>query len=450
LRNVLVIAYYFPPLGLSGVQRTLKFIKYLPSFGWKPTVLTVEPRAYFAHDATLMEDLDSLGIDVIRTRSIDPLHVFRKKGTVPMPNEATYKLLTVLNQAVFIPDSKVGWKRYAVRKGTELLREGSFQAIFATAPPYTDFLIARDLKKHFNIPLVLDYRDAWLANPLHRYITPFHHMMHRRLEDSVLREADAVVTINRTIKELILTRYRRLTYNDITIIPQGYDANDFARVAPRTSRRMRITYAGTFYHNRTPRYMIEAFRRFLDRVPGAAEKSELCFVGQFRDENLSLLRKHRLEKNVVVTGYLPHKDAVAYLAGSDVLWMMLGGDKGDEMISTGKLFEYLGARKPILGCVPPGEARTIIEESGAGFITDPADVDAITKTLEHLFSLYQRNALPAPGEDFVQQYERKALTGHLAYLLSNLLSIGDEIAGAVQTAPPAARNEDPVTGSAGN
>jgi len=438
---VLVIAYYFPPLGLSGVQRTLKFVKYLPSFGWKPTVLTVEPRAYFAHDSTLLYDLDSSGIEIIRTPSLDPLHVFRKKGTVPMPNEATYKFLTLLNQAVFIPDSKVGWKRYALRKGTELLSNGSFHAMFATAPPYTDLLIARDLKKRFNIPMVLDYRDAWLANPLHRYITPFHRAIHRRMEDSVLREADAVVTINRTIKELILTRYRHLTYNDITIIPQGYDADDFAHVTPRRSSRMRITYSGTFYHNRTPRYMIEAVRRFLDKVPEAADKSELCFVGQFRDENLSFLRKHRLEENVVVTGYLPHTEAVAYLAGSDVLWMMLGGDKGDEMISTGKLFEYLGARKPILGCVPPGEARTIIEESGAGFITDPTDVDEIAKTLEHLFSLYQRNALPRPREDFVQQFERKTLTGHLAYVLSTLLSIGDETGGAVQKKSPAAWND---------
>src|ERR1041385_5466377 len=139
--NVLVIAYYFPPMGLSGVQRTLKFVKYLPQFGWQPTVLTVTPTGYFAQDYTLLEEIHSHRIEVERVGSLDPNLLFRKKGVIKMPSESWRKVLTFVSDTFFIPDNKIGWKRKALKAAEVLFEKKKFDIIFATAPPFTDFLI---------------------------------------------------------------------------------------------------------------------------------------------------------------------------------------------------------------------------------------------------------------------------------------------------------------------
>ncbi|MEW6061984.1 MAG: glycosyl transferase family 1, partial [Bacteroidota bacterium] len=141
MRNVLVIAYYFPPLGGSGVQRVLKFVKYLPQFGWQPTVLTIGPTAYYAKDESLLKEIESLNIRIIRTSSIDPNTVVHKKhDVVRMPKEGTRKLLSFISDTFFIPDNKIGWKRKAIKAASEVLKNEKFDVIFATSPPPTDFL----------------------------------------------------------------------------------------------------------------------------------------------------------------------------------------------------------------------------------------------------------------------------------------------------------------------
>ena len=185
-RNVLYIAYYFPPLGLSGVQRTLKFVKYLPSYGWKPTVLTVGPTGYYAFDESLLREIEEAQVDVIRTGSLDINRMMKGKRPVRMPSEGLRKILQFFGDLFLIPDSKIGWKRKAVKAASELLRTKHFDAIVATAPPQTDFLIGYILKKRFKVPLVLDYRDAWLEYPFKYFPTPLHRILHRRMERRVV------------------------------------------------------------------------------------------------------------------------------------------------------------------------------------------------------------------------------------------------------------------------
>ncbi len=140
-RNVLVIAYYFPPMGLSGVQRTLKFVKYLPQFGWQPTVVTVTPTGYFAEDYSLLDELLSPNVEIVRIGSLDPNRLFRKKGVVKLPSEPVRKLFTFVSDLFFIPDNKIGWKHKVLRGVEGLVQERTFNIIFATAPPFPDFLI---------------------------------------------------------------------------------------------------------------------------------------------------------------------------------------------------------------------------------------------------------------------------------------------------------------------
>ncbi len=173
--NVLVIAYYFPPMGLSGVQRTMKFVKYLPEFGWRPIVLTAGETPYYAHDESLMQELDPL-VDtgyarIVRTETNGApspkfLSKFAKKDgkALKLPSAWYQRLRSKLIQTIYQPDSRIKWKKAALEAAEQIFAEERIDAIYATAPPYTDFLIASELSKRHNVPFLMDYRDVWVSN----------------------------------------------------------------------------------------------------------------------------------------------------------------------------------------------------------------------------------------------------------------------------------------------
>jgi glycosyltransferase involved in cell wall biosynthesis len=237
------------------------------------------------------------------------------------------------------------------------------------------------------------------------------------LETRVLRASDKIITINRRIKELLLKRYPFLQYQDIEIISQGFDPADFdldgiAHI-PR-GQKMILTYSGTFIDKRTPKYFLQALARIFHEQPGLRNKIEACFVGHFREENLRLVRRLGLQDVVRVIGYVDHSECVRTLLASDVLWMIVGKGTGEDMMSTGKLFEYLGARKPILGCVPDGVAKTTIEDSGAGIVVEPDDVQGIATAIKTLYRKHESGSLVGPAQDYVEKFNRKRLTADLA------------------------------------
>lgn len=420
-RNVLVIAYYFPPMGLSGVQRTLKFVKYLPQFGWQPTVLTVTPTGYYAQDYTLLEELHKHHVEIIRVGSLDPNRLFRRKGVVKMPSEGWRKLFTFISDLFFIPDNKIGWKRKAVKKAVELMKNKKFDVIYATAPPFTDFLIGVELYKKFKKPLVIDYRDPWHEYPYKYYPTPFHKLWNYKLEKKVLHSAIRILTTNRRTKELILKRFKFLRYNDVTILPHGYDPEDFVddpKIRVDKSKRMRFAHAGVFYADRTPKHFLQALKDIFVAKPQLKSEIELVLIGNLQDEYMKIIRSFGLEGNVTITGYLDHKHCVEYLKSSDVLWLTLNNDKQ----SPGKLYEYLGLRKPILACVPEGFVRQTLEEAGASFIVDPIDVKGIASAILQLYDLFKENKLPTPDEEVVKKYDRVELTNELSKIFGFLVT----------------------------
>ena len=406
-------------MGLSGVQRTLKFVKYLPQCGWQPTVLTVTPTGYFAQDYTLLEEIRSLNIDVERVGSLDPNRLFRKKGVVKMPSEPMRKFFTFLSDSFFIPDNKIGWKRKAVKAAEKLFEKKKFDIIFATAPPFTDFLIGAELAEKFHKPLVLDYRDPWLDYPYKYFPTPIHRWMNWRLEKRILRKSSRILTTNRRVKELILQRHKFLDYNDVIIMPQGYDPSDFTNYAVPTekSRKMRFTHAGVFYGDRSPKYFLQALQQVFSDKPQLKDRIEVYFIGNFRDDELNLVRSMRLEGNVTVTGYLDHAHCVQQLQASDVLWLMVNNDRQ----SPGKLYEYLGTRKPILACVPTkGFIRQTLMEAGGSMIVEPTDTKGITSAILRLYEQYSEKKLPCPQEEVVERYNRVELTRELSTIFGFL------------------------------
>ncbi len=407
-------------MGLSGVQRTLKFVKYLPTYGWLPTVLTVEPRGYFARDESLLRDLENPDIRVVRTGPAGPGKL-SKKEIVELPPERMRKTLSRFSDVLFIPDNKIGWMPDAVKRALKLHKEAPFDLVFSTAPPFTDFLIGAVVKAKINKPLVLDYRDPWVDYPFKFYPTPLHKQRNIVLERRALRASSHIITTNRRVKELLISRYKFLSYQDIEIIPQGFDPDDFAgtkeqEVGRAHTDKMRITYAGVFWEDRVPDYFLQALHDLFHEKPKLRGRIEAVFAGNFRDENTKLVTRLGLQESVKVLGYLPHPECIREIMDSDVLWLIVGDDLG----SPGKTYEYIGAGKPILGCVPPGFLKQTIEEAG-GKTVAPNDVVGIKKAIATFFEQFERHSLKGPKPEVMEKYNRVRLTGSLVKVFESLM-----------------------------
>ena len=413
--KVLVIAYYFPPMGLSGVQRTLKFVKYMKNFNWDPTVLTASNTGYYAHDNSLLAEAEAANIRIVRTNGRDINSRLSKKGTVKMPPEFIRKILSRISSTFLIPDNKIGWAKEAIKSGRELLSSEKFDLIFVSAPPFSAINMAVKLKKEFNLPLVIDYRDLWFGNQFAFYPTPFHKLLHKRMEYVALKTADKIIATNRKIKEKMINRYKFLSFEDIFIISHGFDPEDFANLLPekKENNKMRLAYSGIFYEFITPKYFLKAFKELTIERPDVAFNIELHFLGFLRNENRKLINKLELQEFVKEFGYLDHKEALVKIISSDVLWMMVGRGRNADTISSGKLYEYFGTKKPIIASLPDGALKTAAEEYKASFITEPDDIKGIKNAIIGAYLMYSGNQLPAPDVDFIEKHRRDFLTEQL-------------------------------------
>lgn len=410
--NVLVIAYYFPPMGLSGVQRTLKFVKYLPLYNWNPIVLTTDPVAYYAFDNELMNEID--GITIYRT----PNKKAKKYHQKSFPSYLTQKLGRLLYNTIYIPDSKISWKKPALKLAEKILENHKINVIFATAPPFTDFLIAKELAEKYNKPFIIDYRDIWNGNPFYYYPTPLHLSKSLKLENDLLKKTEKVIVTTRFAKEFLLKKFRFLNHQDIAIIPHGFDPKDFENIHINPSEKFVITHSGAFQDNRTPKYFLKAVAEFISNNPSTRSDFELRFVGLMRKSHLRLIKKYALDDITICTGYLPHSETIKHLLESDVLWFM----QFENFRTPGKLFEYFGARKTILACIPDGQIKKIALDSQSAIATDPDDIKQIKNAIGKLYYWWKNGSLPKPDENFVAQFDRTKLTANLA---KELLIVAD-------------------------
>ncbi len=424
MNKVLIISYYFPPMGMGGVQRTLKFAKYLPEFGWQPVVITDSPKKYFAIDESLLDEAIRSNIIIERTGKdeFDPKNI-----QVKAPAEKFRKLRSKLSQFVFIPDSKIGFRKKALKKIDEIWdKYGGFELVYSTAPPYTDHLIGQEVKKKYNVPLVLDYRDAWVDSPvLNYYPTSYHRLKNIKLEKSVVGSANKIFTTNRRVKEYIIDRYGNIEYNDIRIIPHGYDEEDF-EIASKDplpkSNRMRVAYSGSFY-TRNPKYYFDAIRLLFKSNPDLKDKIEFCFIGHVTEENRKLIKEYRIESNIILTGYLNHIDCVREIMASDILFLLISRGENEDAAMPGKVGEYIGSRKPIIACIPEGVTKKYLENYGAiTFIPEEDPNDIVNAILEY-YKFYEKGELPKPDENVVKEFDRKKMTEELATEFNYLLSI---------------------------
>ncbi len=423
-KKVLIIAYYFPPMGLSGVQRTLKFSKYLPEYDWQPIVLTSSPRSFFAYDETLLNEIDPEKVEVYRTEkgsAAGKKEIVNNRKISKFRSYTVQRIGRAIIQTIYQPDSKIRWKKPALELGRKILQEHQIDVIFATAPPFTDFLVARQLSKEFGIPFIVDYRDVWIDNPFHFFATPFHKMYSVGLETEILTYAKKAIVTDRRTKELLLQRYSLVGHDDITIIPHGYDEADFEpfRHLKPDKNYFTITHSGLFQDNRNPKYFLKALSLFIAENPEAAKKVKANFIGLMRPGHQKYIKKYKLENNVEQFGYLSHADTIEKLMLSDVLWLMLN----DTVRSPGKLYEYFGANKPILACLPDSTMKKLAIDTKAAICTQPKDVQAIKEAIAKFYGLWKKDLLPIPDKNYTQSFDRFKLTANLAKELASAMDI---------------------------
>ncbi len=419
MRHVLVVAYYFPPLGLSGVQRVAGFVRHLPEYGWQPTVITAKPGGYFAHDKSLWSPIEDAGIRVIRTKSLDPTRLFRPGTTVRLPQETRRQTLAYISNWLFIPDNKLGWKPFALRAGLRQAAIRHFDAVFSSAPPYTGHLIGKKLSRKLKLPLITDFRDDWVGNPRHIYPTTLHRRLHIQQERQVLIQSSAITTINRPILDALIKRHRDINMRG-EVIPHGFDEYE-GPVKISAREKLKLVYTGVFYDAQTPEHFLRGVSGFLAENPTMRPKISVIFAGLVPNGFMDLIRTLKLEDVVQYVGYVQHARVVELQHDADVLWMTIGSRPGSSGISTGKLYEYMGTGKPILALVPPGTARQTLLRYGAAYIAEPESEADVILALNQITSDWEKGNFLNPDDSFVSMFRRSRLTGKLAGVLDAVI-----------------------------
>ena len=419
MKKVLIITYYWPPSGGAGVQRWVKFAKYLSRLGYKPFVLTVDPKyaTYPQLDESLKNDIPK-EVEVFYTKAYDPFALYKKVSSnkeVPYGGFANTqkldfkeKVLRFIRGNFFIPDPRRGWNRFAVKAATKIISENQIDTIITSSPPHSTQLIGLKLKKQLGIKWIADLRDPWIDIFYNKllYQMRFSVYFNKMLERKVLQGADKVLTVSEDMKRLFCEKTDNMQTR-IAVIPNGYDNDDFKKVnLIRDPETFYISYVGTISND----YPIDGFISALTMLDKEIrDKLKLRFVGKLATDHFNKLVKAGLEENIEQLGYVQHNLAIDYMFSSNILLLVIPDIKNNKGILTGKLFEYLASKRPILLLGPTdGDAAKIIHETNSGIMCSYNDVNKIKESILHYYS--NSTAIFTEVKPNPNKYSRENLT----------------------------------------
>jgi glycosyltransferase involved in cell wall biosynthesis len=427
MKNLLMIVPFFPPNAGGGVYRPLGFVKYIGLYGWRPVVVTMEAESYWITDESLLADVPA-DCDVRRTKTLSGQAVLSwlrasggKRGG-QVRSSRTFGTLRRLGAAALVPDTYIGWYPFAVREATRLLRERPISAIYSTSPPETSHLVAWRLHTMTGIPWVADFRDPWMNLHLLPTATPLHRRLHEMLERRVCLRASVVVA-HPWHREKLLATYPSM--GPVELIRNGYDPSHVESldgIEPEKDR-FQIVHAGMLTQKRTAVPLLRALRIFLDDVPCAAERCRVVLVGPRESENDAAVRELGLSSIVVFRDAVRHAETLKVEKASHILVLIKHANPVYDGIVPGKLYEYIGVRRPILALVPEGEARDIVSKLGRGEVAQQDDAAEIARKIKLMYEKYSRGTLDTDYDlSPVPEYRRDLLAGRLAERLDRLLA----------------------------
>ncbi|MCP9747562.1 glycosyltransferase [Lacihabitans sp. CS3-21] len=430
-KNILMITYDFPPIGGGGIQRNLKFLKYLSRLGWRTNVLTVKERDYYVYDSTLLSELSDETV-IYRADSIDPLSVSTKiralfgkfksnkslkKETISVSEDAWYVgLYRTLRNWILLPDGYNGWIPFATRLGKNIVKENRPDVIFGSFPGPSNAFVTYKLAKKNRIPYVLDFRDGWTDDPYTHYPSIFHKKYHSYFERKIILGAEKIVVYADSLRKILSDRYPILN-DKITVITNGFDPEDFINLVPkvRLNNKIRIVYSGAVYVDRRETYL-----NFIKAISSLEtiykERLEIIFVGDKLKWATDLVISEKLENIISFTGYLTHKEALEYLISADASLMFL--KIGDEINLTGKIFEYIGVGLPIIACVETNGACSKLLDSinHSHGVCNPSNPIEIASKIK----LFLDEGFPKLSETNIEIFSRKYHSEKLSEILNEI------------------------------
>lgn len=427
LERILIVSYYWPPAGGPGVQRWLKFAKYLPDFGYEPIIYTPENPNYPLVDEELVKEIPE-GIKVLKQPIKEPYRIaslFSKNkskslsaGIIPQARKQSLldKVLLWIRGNFFIPDARIGWVAPSVSYLKKYIQEYNINTVITTGPPHSMHLIGCQLKEQLNIKWIADFRDPWTTIGYHKELklTKKSIEKHIALESRVLTTADEIIVTSKSTKK----EFAALTTKPITVITNGYDVEYVGRIT--RDEKFSLAHIGSFLSNRNPRVLWKAIVELRKENKEFKEAFQLKLIGKISQEIQDVIAEFHLEECTLNLGYVSHHEALIEQRKSQVLLLVEIDSEDTKAIIPGKLFEYMAAERPILA-IGPDEADffEIIKETNTGKIALYDEKDRIKEILLDYFEKYQKQELKVYGMG-LQYFSRKKLTEKLAQILKEI------------------------------
>ncbi len=426
-RKVLIITYYWPPSGGAGVQRWLKFCKYLPQMGWTPVVYTPENGEMPSIDESLLKDIPEEA-EVIKRPIWEPYSVYKKfvgqkkdeKINTGFLSERekpkkTENLAVWIRGNFFIPDARKFWIKPSIKYLKEYLKNNAVDAIISTGPPHSMHLIAHGLKRKFDIPWIADFRDPWTNIDFYKdlKLTKGSDKKHHELERKVLNSADVVLSVGNTLgKEL-----EELGAKRVEVITNGYDLPELQEEV-EMDKKISIAHIGSMTGTRNPEVLWMALKNIIANDPNIKNTLEIKLVGKVDFKVMKSIEEHGLSDLVRKIEYLPHDEVLKEQRRSHILLLVVNNTPNAKGIVTGKVFEYMASGRPIL-CIGPedGDVAGILEDTKSGKVCSYTNVEKVEQTILELRNYTSQPLL----SDEIKKYSRESLTTNLVGVLENLV-----------------------------
>lgn len=415
MKRLLIISYYWPPTGGSGVQRWVKFSKFLPQHGWQPIVYTPLNPEQLAVDESLLKDIPECA-EIIKTKIFEPYSIYRKfvgggKSEVNPVNAQkksfAAKLSLWIRGEFFIPDPRCFWIGKSVRYLKKYIQEHPVDAIVTTGPPQSMHLIGRALKRKTGIKWIADFRDPWtdIFYYKHLGLSKCADRKHHALEQSVLDEADAIIAVT----PLVQADFQAKTKTPVYLITNGFDPDDFPKSSNiRDDSKFRLVHTGLFAADGNPLNLWDVLAQMCGENEEFAQKLEIRLAGKTDSAIINAIEERGLGDKLINLGYLPHSEIVKEQTNADILMLPLRQEPEYLKVLPGKIFEYLAARRPVLGIgQSDGIAAQVLSDAGAGRMYDWEEKEALKEFIlaKHMSS------------DKIDKYSRSTLTESLVEIL---------------------------------
>lgn len=424
--KTLIITYYWPPAGGPGVQRWLKFVKYLPQHGVEPIVYCPENPSYPLVDDNLIQEI-SKNITILRQPIFEPYALasfFSKNETKTIASgmintkkqSIIAKVLLYIRGNYFIPDARKFWVKPSVDYLQHYIQDNNIKTIITTGPPHSVHLIGLKLKAQLDLNWIADFRDPWTTIGYHNKLklTEKSQQKHKQLEQKVLLSADEIVVTSETTK----VEFKEITSKPITVITNGFDDVNIGAVT--LDKKFTLSHIGSLLSGRNPKVLWKVLSELILEHKEFQSNFELKLIGAVSEEVLQAIKDCGLSNNLDVLGYVSHEEAQLAQRKSQVLLLIEIDSKQTKCIIPGKLFEYLQSERPILGFGPDeADFKAIITQTNTGkvFGYNTEDKDKIKSVILTYFEAYQQGRLSVHGMG-IQNYHRKRLTQDLADIIT--------------------------------